>query len=156
VPEAVCEAEFHRALADSVEEVLYKMFFIEALAEPAPAPAGAPADELSAALRFEGRPSGGLKLAVSRPAARSIAADFLAEDESVLDGRQVAEVICELANMICGAMLSRVESEETFRLSAPRVCGEGEGDDCSGRPTIRHALDIGRGTLRVAVYTDAP
>lgn len=153
--EAACETDFRRALADSVEEVLYKMFFIEGLSEPG-GPAAASTEECSAALQFEGRPSGGLKLAVSWPAARSIAADFLGEDETSLTGQQVDEVVCELANMICGAMLSRVESDETFRLSTPRMVAGEETAGGHQPPSISHAVDLGRGTLRVNVYTDAP
>jgi CheY-specific phosphatase CheX len=72
-------------------------------------------------LTFEGEPSGALFLSLSAPAARQIAADFLGIDESAVSAAQTADVVCELANMICGSVLSRVESAARFRLASPRV-----------------------------------
>jgi CheY-specific phosphatase CheX len=149
----VAEAALQRALVESVEEVLEKMFFIEALAEPSGE--AAPAEEVSARLEFAGSPSGGLELAVSRPAARGIAADFLAEEEAGLTDGQVGEVICELANMICGAMLSKVESDGLFHLSAPRIAADGE-DAAGPGDSILHQIGLGGGVLRVSVTTDGP
>ena len=54
------------------------------------------------------------------------AADFLGVDEGELTGHQVGEVVCELANMICGSVLSRMESAATFRIAPPKLadCAE--------------------------------
>lgn len=111
------ETELEHVLARCTETVLEQMFFVRALNESIPAPDA----ELSVEVRFAGEPSGRLLLRISSSAARLIAGDFLGEDESGLSEQQVAEVICELANIICGSVLSQVGTETTFRLDAPHL-----------------------------------
>jgi CheY-specific phosphatase CheX len=148
----VNDLAFERALAESVEEVLEKMFYIGGL-EKRPVGRQLPEDQISALLTFAGDPSGSLKLAISRGSARSIAADFLGEDEAGLTEQQVGEVVCELANMICGAMLSRVESATLFRISAPRIISDGQ--IAAPYPLCAtHGMAVGAGALRVNVYAD--
>jgi CheY-specific phosphatase CheX len=77
---------------------------------------------LAASLTFEGAPSGSFGLLISANAARSVATNFLAaDDEARLTAAEVSAVIGELANMICGAMLSELESDATFDISEPGV-----------------------------------
>jgi CheY-specific phosphatase CheX len=148
---------FQRALRDSVEEVLEKMFFVQALEEPSGV-AAAPGELIAVKLTFEGSPSGTLTVCISTAAARQIAADFLGEDETALSTAQVGEVVCELSNMICGSVLSRVESSTTFRLAAPhlllvedwRLCPE------TADHRISHAVAIGSGMLTAMVETRDP
>lgn len=105
------------ALREAVDEVLETMFFVQAEGEAA---AGRPPEELVAArVSFEGIPSGTLSLRIALRAAHDMAADFLGEEASEVAPGRTLEVIGELANMICGSVLSRVESENTFRLSEP-------------------------------------
>jgi CheY-specific phosphatase CheX len=114
----VPEASLQQALKESTADVLEKMFLVRclgALQAPAPDP------EMVAHLTFEGEPSGSLTLRVPSGAARSVAADFLGEQEPALSEQQISEVLCELANMICGSVLSRVESNTTFRLASPQI-----------------------------------
>jgi CheY-specific phosphatase CheX len=115
----VTEPEIRQVLQDAVRDVLEKMFFAIPLEEPDEA--GFPADGIAVELAFEGDPSGALLLSMSSPAARQIAADFLGIDESEVSAAQTTDVVCELANMICGSVLSRVESTARFRLASPRV-----------------------------------
>jgi CheY-specific phosphatase CheX len=106
-------------LAESVESVLERMFFVDAAGE---AVGESPCDPvLAVRVPFEGDPCGWLILAVSLSVARSIAADFLAAEDQALSPGEVQDVVCELANMICGASLSRLESETTFRLGVPEI-----------------------------------
>ncbi len=84
--------------------------------------------------------------------ARTIAADFLALDAESLAPDQVEDVICELANMICGAALSRLESETSFRLGKPEILPGGAA------PRTVHAarsVDLGHGTLTVLLELQA-
>jgi CheY-specific phosphatase CheX len=149
-------------LEDSVAEVLEKMFFIRTLGEapgaprePAPHGAAPPKPEMVARLAFEGDLSGWLALRVTSSAARSIAADFLGEEEPALSEQQIAEVVCELANMICGSALSRVESGAAFRLAAPRIVSfEAPGGAPPGG-TI-HTVEIANGSLTVLVHMGRP
>jgi CheY-specific phosphatase CheX len=115
----VTEPEIRQALQDAVLDVLEKMFFATPLEEPDES--GSPADGIAVELAFEGEPSGTLFLSMSTPAAGRIAADFLGLDESEVSTAQTTDVVCELANMICGSVLSRVESTVRFRLASPRV-----------------------------------
>lgn len=140
-------------LSQSLEEVLEKMFFIRPLEDPdASAPCGQEA--VSAHLSFDGDPAGSLTLRVTRDAARSISADFLGENPNDLTPRQVTEVICELANMICGSVLSRIESTATFRLIGPQL---GEAPDLfPGGTTAAHCLEIDGGSVTVILRTEIP
>jgi CheY-specific phosphatase CheX len=106
------------ALRDSVADVLEKMFFIRDPEEDGLPPGS---NLMTAQLAFAGQPSGSLRLQIPTPAARLISADFLGMEDAELSECEVGEVICELANMICGSVLSKVESSVTFRLESPRL-----------------------------------
>ena len=132
------------------------MFFVETLGEsPLPEP-GTPvrASEIAVRLTFHGEPAGSLTLHLSSAAASPIAADFLGADEESVTGQQTAEVVCELANMICGSVLSRVESAAPFHLSAPQIVPslEQPGGPC----TTRYAVEVANGTLTVIMTTGTP
>jgi len=105
-------------LAESVHEVLERMFFVDILGEAADQ---APPSGIAAELIYDGDPPGSFRLDLDVVAAQSAAADFLGEDPADLSAEQLNEVVCELANMICGSVLSRLESGATFRLSKPRI-----------------------------------
>ena len=152
-----------------MEEVLEKMFFIQCLGEPREFVSES---EVVAYLTFEGDPSGSLTLRVTAGAARSVAADFLAAEEPDLSEQQIGDVICELANMICGSVLSRVESATTFRLASPRIVAfESDPQDLAGgasepeaSPTLAsdarssavRAVDIGSGRMVVSINQETP
>lgn len=142
------KAEFDRVLQAALEEVLERMFFVDALDSGAPDPdLEAP---IWARLDFDGDPGGQLRLRISRDAAVAIAADFLAEDAGALTPRQIEDVVCELTNMVCGAALSRLETG--IRLQSPRILG---GDDAAWQyeaPVRR--LDIGNGSIAVSLHFD--
>ncbi|MGA2575186.1 MAG: chemotaxis protein CheX [Bryobacteraceae bacterium] len=115
------DIEWDEMLAAATGEVLETMFFTDVYG---PAPAGASAGEprVAASLGFEGTPSGALTLSVSEPAVRALASNFLgSEEDDPLPPAQLGSVVCELANMICGSLLSRVKVEEHFRLTSPEL-----------------------------------
>jgi CheY-specific phosphatase CheX len=137
------EKHWEQMLSTAAEQVLETMFFT---AVYGPAPEGEPADtpRFAARLGFEGTPSGALTIGISQPAAHTLAGNFLAvEEEEGLTDAQVGGVVCELANMICGALLSRVEGEEHFRLSSPELVPDTSPAACQHR----RSLDLGDGTL---------
>lgn len=148
------ETEFDRALRASVEEVLEKMFFVQPIEEPPQSP-GTASGEVAVRLTFEGSPSGTLTLWVSDSAARQIAADFLGADGGGLSSGQIGEVVCELANMICGSVLSRVESTSTFRLAKPEILAAGESrhSPCAADRRAVHAVRLDSGKLTAIVET---
>ena len=148
----MAEIVFRQALRDSVDEVLEKMFFAETLGEASgPDKVG---DTLTVELAFEGEPSGSMCLRLTGDAAREIAADFLGTEGAEISIGQISEVVRELANMICGSVLSRVESAATFHLGVPRIvacceqCAESPWNTC-----FRAQLSHGRLTVNIAAGT---
>src|ERR1039458_2358066 len=117
----VIEIVFRQALRDSVDEVLEKMFFAETLGEASGPDGDSLADTITVELTFQGEPSGSMCLRLTADSAREIAADFLGLEGEEISSDQISEVVRELANMICGSVLSRVESAATFHLSVPRI-----------------------------------
>lgn len=149
------ESSIRRALRDSVIEILEKMFFAAALDEsavPEPDPS-ATADEIAVRLTFRGEPPGSLTLRLTRVAARQIAADFLGIDEVGVSDLQTAEVVRELANMICGSVLSRVESATAFHLSEPRMVESWE-ETAGSLSNTRYAVELSNGRLSLNVATE--
>lgn len=148
-------------LRDAVTEVLEKMFFIRALdglrgrAElPQEVKRRRAGNEMAARVTFHGAPSGSLALRLDRPSARAIAADFLGEEEPELGETQVEEVIGELTNMVCGAVLSRVESAASFRLDQPVIVDPGVPEALDPETAI-HVFPIGSGALTVKIWMEA-
>jgi len=153
----VTEAELKQALADSIAETLEAMFFTSCLEAVETTPQSGL--EMVARVEFEGHPSGRLTVRMAARTARAIAAGFLGEDEDAISPRQVADVLCELTNMICGFVLSRVESAEGFRLREPRLTpaagletAAGRGESAAVR--IAHAVETGAGALEAALEMD--
>jgi CheY-specific phosphatase CheX len=147
------ESSVQRALAQSVADVLESMFFLEALAD-SEEPAGEPSPNISVHLTFDGDPPGRFRMRLERRAADSIAANFLGEDPEDLSSTQSLDVARELANMICGAVLSRIESRVSFRLSAPEIVTTEEATDSNRAREIAHTVETGNGTLTAAIQME--
>jgi len=137
--------DIERVLRESVDEVLEKMFFIRSFGDAAGVSGGS---ELVAYLTFVGKPSGSFTLRATLAVARSITADFLGEEDEMLDDGQVGEVICELANMICGSALSRMESQFQFRLASPVLLPTPPADRGA---TVQCAVELYNGALAVTM-----
>jgi CheY-specific phosphatase CheX len=149
----VFDVTFEPALRESTVEVLEKMFFISDVGEPVPESDSA-APEIAARLTFDGSLPGWLALRMSKMAARSIAADFLGEEVETLTDRQAEEMVCELANMICGSVLSRTESETTFHLSSPLVVPL--ADCVEPQDAVVHRVALTGGALTIFMKADIP
>jgi len=154
------DLNLQQALHDAVHDVLEKMFFIEP--DDHLSPTGYPAAEgentIAAKLKFEGPSSGCLTLLLSEAGARPMAADFLGLDIEELPAERIEEVVCELANMVCGSVLSRIDSHAIFRLASPRVL---RGDPWRFLPEANrdrevYSVGIGSGALTVIVETREP
>jgi hypothetical protein len=145
--------EIQTALASAVEEVLETMCFASVLAgaEGAVPPewdGAAPA--FTAELHFEGSPSGGFRVGVPLKLARVVGAGFLGREETEVSDSQAEEVVCELANMICGSVLSRLESKATFQITHPELAPPEHGISFEGAGTNRW-FDLGDGILAVSL-----
>jgi CheY-specific phosphatase CheX len=149
----VIENAIGQALAESVREVLEKMFFVD-LAEPAGS-AGPRPEGIAAELTFEGDPPGSFRLDLDLAAAASTAADFLGQDTAALENSQIEEVVCELANMICGSVLSRLESSATFRLSKPEIASAPESAPLAVLES-NFRTNLGEGALQAEIRLERP
>jgi CheY-specific phosphatase CheX len=142
-------------LSESAQKTLETMFFMtpDGISEMAQRPAG---PLIAASLLFTGTPPGRFGIVISTPVARTLAANFLGfEDERKLPLPQVGGVIGELANMICGVVLSELESHCNFDLTTPApvmVGADDPGPDYSaGSPvTCRFELPDGAMVLSLA------
>lgn len=145
--------EFDGLVADGVDAVLETMFFTEPLPPSEPR-----IDEtvLEARVGFKGEPSGSLDVRISKASARSLVAAFLGEDEEALDDAQNGQIVCELANMLCGWVLSHVECDRHFDLNPPELlCSETE-KRIGSPPASEQSFAIENGFLTVALYLDTP
>jgi CheY-specific phosphatase CheX len=127
------------------------MFFLEGLPE-APEPP-VQTGTVTVHLTFDGDPPGCFEMRLARPAANAIAADFLGEDAGSLTDEQSADVTLELANMICGAVLSRIESRAAFRLGTPQIVSDDRAKPGSASET-RYTVETGCGTLTAAIQME--
>ncbi|HLK19420.1 MAG TPA: chemotaxis protein CheX [Bryobacteraceae bacterium] len=112
-------AEFAAIVVRVAAQVLETMFFEEAVA------AACDHSWLSTAVTvhvsFEGSHQGEFLLSVSPDTARSIASGFLGLDPEEITGTQVCDVILELANILCGALMSSLWPESVLFLGTPEV-----------------------------------
>jgi len=138
------------SLAAAAADVLETMFFSTVIGE-APVSATPPADAVAARLRFSGARSGVFTLRVTEGAAQVIAANFLAEETSEPTKPQVEEVVCELANMMCGSVLSRLDRGAHFDLGAPAVADAAE---IAVAGAVSRAFDIGDGEVAIFLSMD--
>jgi len=105
--------------AQVAAEVLETMFFTEA--EPAACEHAWVRAAQTARIRFSGSHHGEMLLGVSEEAADPIAASFLGLEPAELTDAQRGQVIQELTNILCGAVLSRLWPESTLALSSPEL-----------------------------------
>jgi CheY-specific phosphatase CheX len=110
--------DLQQIFLESASEVLETMFFTGVVED------NAEQDKVkmvSAELTFHGNPSGRFGVQVPYKTGRTIAASFMGADECDVTEEQIGEVICELTNMICGSVLSRLEEGARFELLHPEI-----------------------------------
>jgi len=138
-------------LKEVVGAVLETMFFSEAAARPCDhseldAP-GAREEWISARVRFAGAPTGELRVMLSHELARFMAASFLGSDPEEVTSDADGQVSCELANMICGALLSRLHPDAAVSLNPPELVPV----DFAALDGVHQCLDTPDGTLAVSM-----
>jgi hypothetical protein len=109
----------------------------------------------TAQLEFKGELSGSFRLGMSAETARLLAANFFGEEESEVNETAVADMVGEMANMVCGSVLSRMETESHFKLSHPVV--EATEDQAKGMERIEgrvhQLLETDSGVLALCLMT---
>jgi hypothetical protein len=159
-------------LAISTEEVLETMFFTQVVARlpvvNGVAEGATDQPHLAVRLSFLGgpaapqgssnlQPGGHLDLQVSRDGAQLIASSFLAVDDGTVADHRVADVICELTNVVCGNVMSSIASASGFSLASPelirRSCPEHASGPGSHTVHYEESFQLERGwlTLRLAL-----
>jgi CheY-specific phosphatase CheX len=147
-------------LGDAANTILETMFFTmaEGYTEPLFAP---DTPVLHAALSFSGAWSGTFELKAPFDSARAITQSFVgAMDPEEVPDERVGEVICELANMVCGSTLSQLGDDKIFHLGTPYLVGPEDGASLQRGPgtsdTAVRALDLGSdGLLALSLTIEA-
>jgi len=108
------------ALTAAVNEAMEAMFFDAA--EPEPDPCGAEeADAIVCRVHFHDAMEGEFRMAMPRETATALASSALAVEAADVAPAQAEQTVCELANIVCGAALSRLEPGSELRLGAPEI-----------------------------------
>jgi CheY-specific phosphatase CheX len=138
-------ASLLEVVAGVAAEVLETMFFAEAV------PAACCHDWLGSALAaricFAGSHFGEMRLSASLEAADSIAGAFLGIEPLELTEPLRNQVMLELANILCGAILSRLWPESKLALGAPELRPAGEDPDCR----LHECLELPEGKLAICI-----
>jgi CheY-specific phosphatase CheX len=134
------EPALRRALEDAVLEVLETMCFEFPAGDPEEGGL-AEGERLAARARFEGSLRGELRVALEGAAPRRLAAAFLGIEEEEVREQDELQMAAELANMLCGATMSRLEPQGRLRIAAPEAARGPVG--CAGAPWLRFPLEQG-------------
>src|SRR5581483_8366018 len=141
-------------LAPACEQVLETMFFTGVLSAQEKSSLDGESC-ISATIGFEGPPDGCMRIAMAAQTAQSLAASFLGREPESLDAADCSGVAGELANMICGALLSRYAEDGEFHLVAP-VLQQG-ASPCTQAPSgkddrcVRTSLELPEGALDIYI-----
>ncbi|HTB18883.1 MAG TPA: chemotaxis protein CheX [Bryobacteraceae bacterium] len=127
-------------------EVLESMFFTEA--EPAPCEHGWLPGAPCARIGFAGSHRGEMLLGVSAEAAAPIGASFLGLDPMELTDAQRGQVLEELSNILCGAMLSQLWPESKLALSSPELT---RWQEWPGEGLLHRCFTIPEGMLGMSI-----
>ena len=126
-------------------EVLETMFFTEAIASQCDHSWFDTA--VTARISFDGSHVGEFLLGISREAARSIAASFLGLAEEETTEKDCGQVILELANILCGAVLSNRWPESRLSLATPELGGCG----CATVGALHRCFMLPEGALALTI-----
>ena len=140
-------SELNSLLDQTTEDVLENMFFSGIMGEMQEEAGG---ERLFATVAFSG--SSGGRLSVSAPASTAavLAAGFVGEEDGSVSDSQVRAVVGELANVLCGAVLGRMNPAGHFVISAPEV----SDTECEGAVRdmeIQRHFEIVEGDLAVGL-----
>ena len=148
-------SEFASLIPECCSEVLDAMYFTTMLGservEAIPLNSLDATAALAFSLRFAGDVSGDFGLYLEQVTARSLAANFLGVEEAEVSSDEIGEVAGELANMLCGSAVSRVEGEHKFVLSHPERVNTPLREDLADVLISRLDTDAGAITVWISV-----
>ncbi len=128
------DTETAGVIGEAAAQVLETMFFAVPEPEPCESTSG---ETVCAQVNFTGSWSGRLELCLPADSAATISTDFLGldfgEDASP---EQIRHVVGEMANMVCGVALSRLEPEGAFDLHPPEAIEALTGECTAARTDV--------------------
>jgi len=109
-----------QTLREAAQFVLETMFFAES--EPVAAPDNPQPGQIFVWISFQGQRRGMLAIGMPESHARALAGSFEGlPDPNGISMEIVDQVAAELANMICGATLTRLDHDGLFTLNSPSL-----------------------------------
>ena len=105
-------------------------------------------ERISARLSFQGDANGVFHCMLDLPTAKAIAANFLGEEAEDVSRARMESVVCELANMICGSVLSNHKKDGHFELSSPEITGS---EDEQPDEVVRRVFELESGSIALAM-----
>jgi len=143
------ENDLQASVLSSATDVLESMYFTSVMGTSEVPLSGA---GWIAGLEFQGELSGSFTLRMSLDTARLLAANFFGEEESDVTEAAIGDMVGEMANMICGSVLSRMERETHFKLTHPLA--EASSDLMQGMDRgIHQLLETDGGVLALCLLT---
>jgi len=143
--EANQAVDFTEALRRVSGEVLETMFFTEAM--PADCEHSWLGGAVSVQVGFDGSHVGEMWLAVGEEAVPALASAFLGLDPEEASAMERSQVILELANILCGAVLSSLWRDSRLQLDAPKLAAW----DCGGEGVWHCCLTLPEGRLAISI-----
>lgn len=134
-------------LLPSAAQVLETMFFTE-IKSAVERPAATTRCSLSRTVEFQGPPDGELCLGLKSETAAALASSFLGVSPAEVTENDCAQVADELANMICGSVLSKCAPYSLFRLRVKRALA------CDRQDDFCITLDLPEGELSICAHLD--
>ncbi|MBW2303246.1 MAG: chemotaxis protein CheX [Deltaproteobacteria bacterium] len=124
------------AMMASISEVLETMFFMPLeFSEDAQFEdwwTGTPENVLVTRLTFNGPFSGTFYFFIPEELGRSLAANFMGEDEDAVKENHVTDTVKEIANMIVGGTFAKWDAKAVFDLGIPENTTFGEAEKHHG------------------------
>lgn len=145
--------QLEHKLAGAATEVLETMFFssVDGETDLEKGESSTPFDaRIGAYLEFHGACTGRLALSLEKEAAESLALNFFGSTSEHGPESDSRSVMAELANMVCGAMLSHLDKHSIFCLDSPQQLASNEEADGE----IVRVLRLEDGLLRLALSLD--
>jgi CheY-specific phosphatase CheX len=148
------EQNFDHLISEAVGTVLETMFFTAPLG---PAEAVSDGPVLEARVSFQGIYCGTLSVRLSEAGARILAAGFLGEDEDLLTDSESSQAVCELANMLCGMLVSTLATQGSFDLAAPELITAADQSDSGDEYYLaaQQSCALEKGALTVTLHLGA-
>lgn len=137
------EQDMHASIHDAVEQVLETMCFSAVLGSCETAQAQ-PFLDRSAVVDYSGASEGSVLIGCDEAGVRGLAANFLGSKEA--SEEQVSGFLEELANMVCGAVVSALDGKGTYNLGTPHAIPP---EALAGVGGVRCDFEIDGGILSV-------